>query len=703
MGAAGSKIPGKTMTGVELKNQTEDVKNMANALFQFMYSEWKQGDTFEIADNPGDYVIALSDMITAQFHVLGYTTKKNKIGEIYFEKYDRLDPPKNPEEMERLTNNTRRKRALRSQKGAETQRRNAEIIAFYFVRIFQILGSLLLVVKDINFPVVDSSGQVVSTKITNANRAYTEGAYQILPKFRPLQMPPQMGGLLLMGGSESLFPASIPLGPFEFLRYYLRKVDDETLKKYETYSITTLSKSGPNNGTLYKFFNSSNLFFEYTRPDPEPERVTMDPTRGGKQNLVQFLTSGQGTPQMESIEMYITRFQTSNPLDGFVAPGSLDKNKQLERYPLSIGFELRNSNRKLQDAILSRSETTRDNYINGVEYRFMEGTLVESISSEYDTKKDFVVFMERISLTAIRKKKERPELKLFAPKVIQKEEDEEKSRKVKAPKNPALAEIFDVMVKDKTDDGHDIVYRPHCISRALQLLDAASINGLTVKKGMTSVCKLSVGDDTKEMTGSLYKPLKSAAQLFGKINPIEYEKAVVVLKAFVGKNATKEPLSVSDLKNAKQDSESSELANALKRLGAAFKSTESINSVSDIKIGKPRECKDRDTELDVPLGDKFNKMKSTSQKLLAYHVNQVIEISKFLKSVFNIKQRPDGSWQVEGPKTEILFAGFPVLDTLTDQARFLLINYYSGCEEIYQSGLDVWKASEAVAVNEVPK
>jgi hypothetical protein len=59
-------------------------------------------------------------------------------------------------------------------------------------------------------------------------------------------------------------------------------------------------------------------------------------------------------------------------------------------------------------------------------------------------------------------------------------------------------------------------------------------------------------------------------------------------------------------------------------------------------------------------------------------------------TIFNVSQRPDGSWNVEGPKTEILFAGFSVLDVLKDQARELLLAYYVGCEDIYQKGVKEW-------------
>jgi hypothetical protein len=92
-------------------------------------------------------------------------------------------------------------------------------------------------------------------------------------------------------------------------------------------------------------------------------------------------------------------------------------------------------------------------------------------------------------------------------------------------------------------------------------------------------------------------------------------------------------------------------------------------------------------------------MKSASQQLLSYHLKSIIEISKFLKKIFNISQRGDGSWKVEGPKVELLFAGYDTLNTLTNQARTILIDYYAGCEEIYQKGVTRWSETRQAAVD----
>ena len=159
MGNSVSLSGSKTLSGEDLKRNSKEITEMSNALFQFMYTNWQPRDVWEIANDPSKYVIAVSDMITTQFHVLGYKTKSGKLGEIYFQKWDALEPPMDKDQLSAANSrnsrnssnakNVEKKRAtrrLRSDKGYGVQRENAEIIAFYFIRVFQILGSMLLVV-----------------------------------------------------------------------------------------------------------------------------------------------------------------------------------------------------------------------------------------------------------------------------------------------------------------------------------------------------------------------------------------------------------------------------------------------------------------------------------------------------------------------------------------------------------------------------
>lgn len=698
MGAVASSLGGKpsSLTGKQFRDnvKTKELQAMSNELFKFMYSKWDVREIFDIADNPGEYVIAISDLITEEFKVLGYTTRRNKIGEIYFEKWTELDPPKSADELGRMTNTnaTRRQRidklrekvgVTRAEAGAEMHKQHAKIIAFYFVRIFQILGSLLLVIKDANFPMVDNTGTIVSGSNSVRDRAYAEQSYKVMPRFRPMS-----------GGAETNFPAKTPLGPFEFMRYYLRKYDKETIDNFRKNYGLELPDGGDK---LFKFANNPNLFFEYTLPNPLPDITGTDVKSGAKQRFGMFIKK---TPtdkaQIEYIEVIVIQH---DPMEGSVtreykAPSEYKQELQYNRYPREVTIQTKSeTGAKLYDAIFVPASAPKSDgtYYNGLKYKLRAGTIFETVASEYDLEKDFVNILDKFVILSMRKRDTRGyNIKKFIPTIPDsKSVSHNASSALEGPKNqPMLLETFNEL--NKKD------HVPHCIARALQLLDAASISDIVTKNpGVTRICSSDING-----TGKTYKPLKALGQLYGKLNVTkiisvnkeEFKQAETILKAFVGKESVGEPFTVEALKDTlKQGPEADDLSAALQRLSKAFhvniKAEEKYGSFDDIKLEKPSACV-TDGSIDVPRGGPaFVDLQRQSQKLLAFHLNNMIDISKFLKNVFNMSQRGDGSWKVEGPKTELMFAGFDVLDDLTKQARQLLVNYYSGCEEIYQTGV----------------
>jgi hypothetical protein len=89
--------------------------------------------------------------------------------------------------------------------------------------------------------------------------------------------------------------------------------------------------------------------------------------------------------------------------------------------------------------------------------------------------------------------------------------------KIKAPSNKTLEPIFKILHSDKN--------RPHCISRALKLLDMASITGkFPSRVGVSKVCS----PDTDKNLSS-YAHTKSVGQLYGKIDPTDYQKSMNIL------------------------------------------------------------------------------------------------------------------------------------------------------------------------------
>ena len=675
MGGAASTLsrPSRISSGNDLLAKTKDVREMSNALFTFMFSQWEDKEIWEIANNPGDYVVALSDLITSQFHVLGYTTKRNQIGEIYFAKYDKLKPP-----------------SQEGEKGIIKQRENTQIIAFYFIRLFQIMGAMLLVVKDISFPVLDTkTGQVMDLGTPEASRRpYVNREQMVLPRFK--------GGAVI-GGAAVYFPRDVPLGAYEFLRDYLRQVSSETAKAYtDKYGVTLTS-------SMYQI--SPNLFLEYT---PLSGASQISAGQLTKQKFWLLTTKQQGKGELKSQDVTVAVMNPSS-LPGYLAPGDPTFNtaaKQLARYPISVSFTMSVGQRTPQIATVNRvdSEVKKESYASGAEYYFDSGTNVELLLAQYDAKKDFTKILDFLVLLAVRTANNDKSIQLY---------------RAKEEVGVAVAAIGKMPEKIKSETINGLYQalkgtpgalgtpgapgaqgaQPHCIARALQLLDTKSLQESIPMAAKTSVCKFAIGDQAGPTNLTTYKPVKSIAQLFGKVDPANFKGSMAVLEAFVGKDAAGEPLTVQGL--AGQPGEADALKKALTKLALAFQyiqKEEPVESLSQIQVSRPSECATFDIQ-DVKSQPLALKLQSVAQQLLAYHINHTIEIAKFLKTIFNISQAPNGTWKVEGPKTDILFAGFPILDRLTDQARELLVDYYSGCETLYQKGLNTWKEGQPKATN----
>jgi hypothetical protein len=250
---------------------------------------------------------------------------------------------------------------------------------------------------------------------------------------------------------------------------------------------------------------------------------------------------------------------------------------------------------------------------------------------------------------------------------------------------------------------------PHCIARAIQLLDVTYINSL--KPGdtpKTRICKFNIGTLDK------HPPLKALAQLYGTVDPLDRVKmkdtsptafatSMKVLEAFVGSKGVKPtttPLTVNELKDSRQFGEMAELQASLNKLKAAFNpnSPSEPTGFGSIEEYKPAAC--LKGKGDIPLTNPLaSKLRNVSQQLLSHHVKTAENIATFLKEIFNLSKRPDGSWQVDGPNVSILFAGFPHLDELTNIARNILVNYYSKCETVYQEGVTMWEAEVKDSAN----
>jgi hypothetical protein len=748
----------KEITGKQLQLSSKEISTMSSELFLFMYSSWKPKDVWDIAEHPDKYVIAISDMITTQFHVLGYKTRDKRMGEIYFRKWDDLEPPMGSE-TEMSVANSRNDRSLtnirdsevqkklkielskrksrrrqRAQSGFPIHKQNAEIIAFYFVRIFQILGAMLLVVKDIELPEYDEETGALKgkgePKVRNFAKYYPSQV--TVPGFRPgpslddrrkleyaeaaLRLAQEKKGTTetpsTMSGGGKLIDTSTPLGPYEFLRYYLRKIDDNDKLDFKNNGIpfdkvmTSVESQGK---TIYLIDKSRLLFFRYTLPK-DADAINLK--NGIQQEFGLPVRVNNGTDvEIKFIKVKIDDIFFNDTergerglreIKGYSAPSKRGTYKK-DVFPTDVIISYERSVGREKSAVELRiDEKATSSPDTGIPYFIYktENNLLDNLKSKYDEKEEFNKFLEEITLFYLVRLY--PNIRLIKLKETfdahtntSDKNDESPLSKLTGPSNKSLQDVFKAI---KPDGG----YRPHCVARALQLLDPASIDNFALGSAVSNICKSSLGNSKEAASLSKYVPTRSLGQLYGKVNPTDYVNSMKVLSAFVQKDSVGNPMNVDDV--SKFPGEKDDLQAAIQRLMKAYnpENTETVSSFDKIVSNIPKACgtKDSGNEIKIVKGSQeFRDMKSASQQLLAYHLKSIIEISKFLKKIFNISQRGDGSWKVEGPKVELLFAGYDTLNTLTNQARTILIDYYAGCEEIYQKGVTRWSETRQAAVD----
>lgn len=698
MGAGSSKLTpfSKISTGKELMVKTEEVRKMSEALFKFMYSQSNEREMWDIAKYPGDYVAALTEMIQTQFTVLGYRTLDGRPGEIYIQRYQALKPSgekdlESIDSIEGLSYQERERMKQERKKGIEKQRQNAAIIAFYFIRLFQILGALLLVVKDISFPVVDPKTKLVrdstAPKDLTFERAYTQ-------KLR------QYGGV-------SDIPKDIILGPYEFLRFYLRKVNEGMIAVYKTkYNIVI-------EPTWYKI--SDTLFFEYKQPNPKPEYIVKDIKPQSK--FITYVKQGTSSSATKiELEVKITEINFTGE-HKYQAPSSYDETQQFNSYPTTVKFQIvlpgtSQIRTKLDTYVVSRDDSVQEKVKgleSGIKYKFTSGGEGLANASNITPTQQFINILTKATYAQYEKavKVTGAIVKPFGIKTDENAKTVSAKSIGKLPSEMTSAtvnEMYQVLRnKEKTQPSgesidYEAVLQPHCISRALQLLDGTSIESYLPSDGKTKVCKFSIGNSKADTTLQEYKPIKSLAQLFGKITPASYERSVKVLSAFVGIPSssgltppTTTPMSVADLNGVGQVTEAEAMTKALMRLSVAFRMDTSgtPGTFAEIPIKKPKGCK-TDTELPINSQPLTLELQGYARQLMAYHVKQTVNISKFLETIFDIRHESTGP-VVYGPRVGFLTAGYDHLNRITDQARELLVDYYEGCEKIYQKGITSWE------------
>jgi hypothetical protein len=715
MGTGTSKFPSllpsqKITSEGDLKIQMDEVTKMANSLFFFMFKSSKPDhEAFDIANEPDKYVTALSELIHKQFSVIGYSTTRTTSGEIYFQQYDKLKPSS-------LTGQAR-----------DEHRKNCKIIAFYFVRVYQILGSMLLIIKDAD---LDREAPREADQLSNAREQYIG---QRLPKI----YYNQQGGVQRGGGTKVGIDEFV--GPLEFLKTSLSVIDASERAELSQYI------QFDNNKTVYSV-SGTDLYIEVA---PYTNGISVDNIN--KNNPLKFhilLKDANNnirsyTNELKIINTVPIELSTDRKLQfisfrlkSLSAQGQrvYSDEKEKKEHLISVSLEVGKSD--LERGYTIDTTNKSDDYINIItELRSYYGTETASRSPKYVLNtlflKDAIKSTGNISL---RQKTPKGDVKTDRDEIRENDEYLQYKRgNPTIPKsriyNPLIKDIYGELLKG-SQVSPGLSSGRHCIKRAIQLLNPKAIFGeQSTEANYTRICKFSAPDiENQQVPFDAYIPTKTFAQLFGKINinPEQFEETVGILSSFISidsQPAQSRPLTLDQIEAVESKKtvkkETNDLKDALLRLKEAFKllneptTGDSPKSFGEIMMKKPKECatiepkstKDRSGGIVVKNDNMVRQLRGVAQELLAYHVKSALEISKFLKSMFNIEKDPGGTWVVKGIKESFLIAGFTALDSVTDIARDLILDYYEGCESKYQKGVKMWvdeASTAAVAAPSVP-
>lgn len=718
-----SLLPANKITSKEdYKLKTQEMTTMADALFTFMFKSSKENiglEAFNIAAEPDKYVVALSELINKQFAVLGYTTTRTAQGEIYFAKYDKLNPASLP------------------LKEKEEHKRNCKLVAFFFVRIYQILGSMLMIIKDSS----------LEENFKENTDPYLERAY-IGSRISQVNYT-QRGGAI----DQNIF-----LGPLEFLRSSLVNPSEEDLK-----DIGPLARI-PEGSKLYKIedtdllvinkdYKSGVTMDDINKTPPTFIIVTINPTNRSVTAYPYDILITNMNYRTLSDNKSLNNITFRTRIKGLTSREyTPDKNK-----PREITIEKRMSeNGRVKYTLYTKSGISEDVRLARIQaasyYKHIKFS--ETVNIKYWLNFYFLSYATRESSDAILTKTPAENLRDDDDDHPGKDVSSDSSLTSKSGiKNEVIKGVYTELLKGSKE--YDTISADsritpasgkHCVKRAIQLLNAESIFKAegSNEKSYTRICKFSAPDRKEsEVPFDVFTPTKTFAQLYGKIrvNPDEFEKTQEVLKALIHTlgsdhttvtSATNNVLNLEQIKKSEEgravQTETNDLNDALLRLQEAFKllndpaSKEAPKGFNDIKMKIPNECatikktaadsgdliKDEtrgsktDGGIVVKNDNMIRQLRNISQELLAYHVNSTIEITKFLETIFNITKDSSGNWRVSGIKESLMIAGFPALDNVTDIARDLILKYYEGCEKKYQKGVKLWLDENKNAPAAVP-
>ena len=223
--------------------------------------------------------------------------------------------------------------------------------------------------------------------------------------------------------------------------------------------------------------------------------------------------------------------------------------------------------------------------------------------------------------------------------------------------------------------------KAHCIARALQLVSDTGLQSQFPKEIYSHICKAKFLVETKSLPPSgervtkedgiyslaqlFFDTLKESTPVISQATQEQYQAFLTKMK-FVFEEAKDSKVSITGRKNPLDD-----IINKLP------------SSVCDRTIV--------DKTLKTTNRELIRLLRDNVRKMVVYQVNHTANVVKILKKLFLLPIESGKSLQIH---PRVLKYGMEEVNSIAQEARNLLVEYYSQCEILYRSGAEIMASNK---------
>jgi hypothetical protein len=226
--------------------------------------------------------------------------------------------------------------------------------------------------------------------------------------------------------------------------------------------------------------------------------------------------------------------------------------------------------------------------------------------------------------------------------------------------------------------------KAHCIARALQLVSEAGLQSQFPKEIYSHICKTKFMADTRSLPPSgdkitkedgiyalaqlFYDTLKEATPAISQATQEQYKSFLTKMK-FIYEESKNSKVSFNNLKQ-------NPLGTIVNKLPAAACGKDTL-----------------DKSYKITNANLIRLVRNNVRQMIEYQINHTANASRILRKLFLLPLESGKPLQIH---PNVLKGGMDEVNSIAEEARNLLVDYYSQCEVLYRSGAEIIAANKAL-------